>query len=224
MEKTNNTNGQTFRVKLQRFGSFLSSMIMPNILAFIAWGILAALFIPTGWLPNENFNEIVGPTLNYLLPLLVAYTGGKAVYDTRGGVVAAMVTMGLIVGADVTMFLGAMVIGPTSAYLMKQVDNLYEGKVPAGFEMLVRNFSAGIFTAIVTLLCYVGIGPVFTALNNILTSGVNFLMSNRLIPLVSIFMEPAKVLFLNNAVNFGVLTPIGLEQVAEAGRSMMFAV
>lgn len=223
-EVVSETKGQGVRVKLQRFGSFLSGMIMPNILAFIAWGILAALFIPTGWLPNESFNEIVAPTLNYLLPLLVAYTGGKQVYGTRGAVVAAMVTMGLIVGADVTMFLGAMVIGPSSALLMKKVDQLYEGKVPAGFEMLVRNFSAGILAAIVTLLCYVGVGPLFNGLNNVLTSGVNYLMEFHLIPLVSVFMEPAKVLFLNNAVNFGVLTPIGLEQVAENGRSMMFAV
>ncbi|MGM0216859.1 PTS mannitol transporter subunit IICB [Enterococcus sp. AZ109] len=223
-EVVNETKGQGVRVKLQRFGSFLSGMIMPNILAFIAWGILAALFIPTGWLPNEGFNEIVAPTLNYLLPLLVAYTGGKQVYGTRGAVVAAMVTMGLIVGADVTMFLGAMVIGPSSALLMKKVDQLYENKVPAGFEMLVRNFSAGFLAAIVTILCYVGVGPLFDGLNNLLTSGVNFLMDYRLIPFVSVFMEPAKVLFLNNAVNFGVLTPIGLEQVAEAGRSMMFAV
>lgn len=216
--------GYGIRVKLQRFGSFLSGMIMPNILAFIAWGILAALFIPTGWLPNEGFNEIVGPTLNYLLPLLVAYTGGKQVYGTRGGVVAAMVTMGLIVGADVTMFLGAMVMGPSAAFLMKKVDSLYENKVPAGFEMLVSNFSAGILAAIITLLCYVGVGPLFDGLNGFLTTGVNYLMEHRLIPLVSIFMEPAKVLFLNNAVNFGVLTPIGLEQVAEHGRSMMFAI
>ena len=217
-------NERTIRVKLQKFGSFLSGMIMPNILAFIAWGILAALFIPTGWIPNEKFNEIVPPTLNYLLPLLVAYTGGKQVYGARGAVVAAMVTMGLIVGADVTMFLGAMVVGPLSALLMKKVDSLYENKIPAGFEMLVRNFSAGILAAIITLLCYIGVGPIFASLNEILTSGVNYLMGQRLIPLVSIFMEPAKVLFLNNAVNFGVLTPIGLEQVAEHGRSMMFAI
>ncbi len=112
MNRTNMVSSAGIRVKLQKMGSFLSGMIMPNILAFIAWGLLAALFIPTGWLPNEKFNEIVPPTLNYLLPLLVAYTGGKQVYGTRGAVVASMVTMGLIVGADVTMFLGAMIVGP----------------------------------------------------------------------------------------------------------------
>lgn len=220
----NENKGKGVRVQLQKFGSFLSGMIMPNILAFIAWGLLAALFIDTGWLPNKDFNEMVAPTLNYLLPVLVAYTGGKQIYETRGAVVAAMVTMGLIVGSDVTMFLGAMIVGPTVAFLMKKIDALYENKIPAGFEMLVRNFSAGIFAAIMAIVCYVGVGPIFNGLNIILTNGVNVLVEHKLIPLISIFMEPAKVLFLNNAVNFGVLTPIGLNQVAETGKSMMFAI
>lgn len=215
---------ETIRVKVQKFGTFLSGMIMPNILAFIAWGILAALFIPAGWFPNEKFNELVGPTLNFLLPLLVGYTGGKQIYGTRGGVVAAMTTMGLIVGADVTMFLGAMIMGPLSAFIMKKIDNVIRKKVPTGFEMLIDNFSAGIFAAVIALLCLVSVGPIFAGLNNFLTTGVDFLVQHGLLPLISIFMEPAKVLFLNNAVNFGVLSPIGYDQVAEVGKSMMFAI
>ena len=42
------------RVHVQRFGTFLSGMIMPNIAAFIAWGLLTALFIDTGWLGNTG--------------------------------------------------------------------------------------------------------------------------------------------------------------------------
>lgn len=213
-----------YKVKIQKFGSFLSGMIMPNILAFIAWGIIAALFIPAGWFPNAQFGKLVGPTLSYLLPLLVAYTGGKQIYGTRGGVVAAMSTMGLVVGADVTMFLGAMIIGPITAFVMKKIDELLEGKVPSGFEMLVSNFSAGIFAAIMSLVCLVSVGQIFAGLNSILTSGVGFLVKHSLLPLISVFMEPAKVLFLNNAVNFGVLSPIGYEQVNEVGKSMMFAI
>ena len=33
------------RVAVQKFGTFLSGMIMPNIPAFIAWGFITALFI-----------------------------------------------------------------------------------------------------------------------------------------------------------------------------------
>jgi PTS system mannitol-specific IIC component len=223
METTTAHTKETFRIKLQKFGSFLSGMIMPNILAFIAWGLLAALFIPTGWFPNEDFNEMVAPTLNYLLPLLVAYTGGKQIYGTRGGVVASVVTMGLIVGSDVTMFLGAMVVGPSVAWGMKKIDSLYENKVKTGFEMLIKNFSGGIFAAIMTVVCYVLVGPTFDALNTLMSNAVNVLVEHQLLPLVSVFMEPAKVLFLNNAINFGVFAPIGLEQVAEHGKSIMFA-
>jgi PTS system mannitol-specific IIC component len=39
------------RVHVQKFGTFLSGMIMPNIGAFIAWGLITALFIEKGWIP-----------------------------------------------------------------------------------------------------------------------------------------------------------------------------
>ena len=137
-------NNSNIKVKIQRFGSYLSGMIMPNIGAFIAWGLITALFIPTGWMPNENLAKLVGPMITYLLPLLIGYTGGKMVYDVRGGVVGATATMGVIVGADIPMFLGAMIMGPLGGYLIKKFDKLIEGKVKSGFEMLINNFSAGI--------------------------------------------------------------------------------
>ena len=68
------------RVAVQKFGTFLSNMVMPNIGAFVAWGIITTLFIPTGWLPNEYFAKLVGPMITYLLPLLLGYTGGRLVY------------------------------------------------------------------------------------------------------------------------------------------------
>lgn len=74
---------------VQRFGRFLSGMVMPNIAVFIAWGFITALFIPTGWMPNETLAQMVAPMQRFLLPTLIAYTGGKMVYDVRGGVVGA---------------------------------------------------------------------------------------------------------------------------------------
>lgn len=215
-------NKGDFRVKIQRFGSYLSGMIMPNIGAFIAWGFITALFIPTGWLPNENLAKLVGPMITYLLPLLIGYTGGKMVYDVRGGVVGATATMGVIVGADIPMFLGAMIMGPLGGYLIKKVDQLFHGKVKSGFEMLVNNFSAGILAAILTLLAFKGIGPLVLGLNKALASGVQVIIDAGILPLASIFIEPAKVLFLNNAINHGILSPIGIEQAAKAGKSILF--
>ncbi|WP_342505733.1 PTS mannitol transporter subunit IICBA [Sporosarcina sp. FSL K6-2383] len=219
---TNEQQGSGFKVKVQRFGSFLSGMIMPNIGAFIAWGIITALFIPTGWIPNESFGELVGPMINYLLPILIGFTGGRLVYDIRGGVVGAIVTMGVIVGAEIPMFLGAMIVGPLGGWAIKSFDKLVEGKIKSGFEMLVNNFSSGIIGFLLALVAFKGIGPVVEALNKALGSGVQVIVDANLLPFASILVEPAKVLFLNNAINHGVLSPLGLEQAAETGKSILF--
>ncbi|MFD1395913.1 PTS mannitol transporter subunit IICB [Kroppenstedtia eburnea] len=213
---------QNWKVKVQRMGSHLSGMIMPNIGAFIAWGLITALFIPTGWLPNEHLAKLVDPMIKYLLPLLIGFTGGNMVYGARGGVVGATATIGVIVGADIPMFLGAMLMGPLGGFAIKQVDRLFEGKVRSGFEMLVNNFSAGIVGGLLTLAAYLGIGPVVLWLNKALAAGVEVIVGAGLLPLANIFIEPAKVLFLNNAINHGVLSPVGIEQAANTGKSILF--
>jgi len=216
LEKSN------FQNNVQKFGRFLSGMVMPNIGAFIAWGLITALFIPTGWIPNENLVNLVDPMILYLLPLLIGYTGGKLVAGTRGGVLGAIATMGVVVGADIPMFIGAMIMGPLGGYLIKKVDKMFEGKVRAGFEMLVNNFSAGIVGAILAIIAYRAIGPVVLALNSALELGVKTIVNAGLLPLASLFIEPGKILFLNNAINHGVLGPLGIQQAQELGKSIFF--
>lgn len=208
--------------KVQVFGRFLSGMIMPNIGAFIAWGLITALFMETGWCPNEKIAQLVTPMSTMLLPLLIAYTGGGAVAGQRGGVIGAIATMGVIVGSDVPMFIGAMIVGPLSAWILKQFDKFMENKVKAGFEMLVNNFSLGIIGAILTVLAMVGITPLVNVLNGAMSAGVDFFVTHGLLPLTSVFIEPAKVLFLNNALNHGILSPMGIQQVEEMGKSIFF--
>lgn len=195
---------------------------MPNIGAFIAWGIIAALFIDTGWLPNEKFAQLVGPMSSMLLPLLIAYTGGEAVARKRGGVIGTIAAMGVIVGSDVPMFIGAMIVGPLSAWIIKKFDKMLKNHIKPGFEMLVNNFSLGIIGAILALLAMVGITPLVNLLNSIMSAGVGFFVDHGLLPLTSIFIEPAKVLFLNNALNHGIFSPMGIQQVEEAGKSIFF--
>ena len=211
-----------FKEKVQVFGRVLSGMVMPNIGAFIAWGLITALFIPTGWIPNENLAKLVGPMITFLLPLLIGYTGGKNVGGTRGGVLGAIATMGVIVGADIPMFIGAMIMGPLGGYVIKKFDQAIDGKIPAGFEMLVNNFSAGIIGMALALLAFLGIGPVVLGLNNVLKTGVEAIVNAGLLPLTSIFIEPGKILFLNNAINHGVLGPIGIQEAKELGKSIFF--
>ncbi|AFR71773.1 PTS system D-mannitol-specific IIA, IIB, IIC components Fru family [Brachyspira pilosicoli B2904] len=210
--------------KVQKFGRYLSNMVQPNIAAFIAWGLITAFFIPTGWFPNETLNGLVSPILTYLLPILIAYSGGNMVYGHRGGVVGSIMAAGVIVGSNIPMFLGAMITGPLGAFLIKKLDELITPKIPTGFEMLVNNFSAGILGMILAIISLFIIGPVVEAISSALSSGVQVLVDLKLLPLVSILVEPAKVFFLNNAINHGVFSPIGIQQVTEAGKSIFFTI
>jgi PTS system mannitol-specific IIC component len=246
------------RVHVQRFGTFLSNMVMPNIPAFIAWGFITALFIATGWLQStgwaingilggfgdqakigwtgaatvlaqdpsghtfQQYVGLVGPMITYLLPLLIANTGGRMVYGVRGGVVGSIATMGVIVGSNIPMFIGAMIMGPLGAWVMKQVDRIWEGKIKAGFEMLVNNFSAGLVGMLLSIGAFFGIAPLVEWLSSILSGAVNWLISAHLLPFASLLIEPGKVLFLNNAINHGVLTPLGIEQAQQQGKSILF--
>lgn len=230
------------RVYVQKLGTSLSNMVMPNIGAFIAWGLITALFIEQGWLqatfsglrnPDGWVAEIggwgsydgagiVGPMITYLLPVLIGYTGGRMIHGNRGAVVGAIATMGVVAGADVPMFMGAMIMGPLGGWAMKKADALWEGKIRPGFEMLVDNFSAGILGMLLAILGFFGVGPIVSSFTRAAGNAVDFLVNNDLLPLTSILIEPAKVLFLNNAINHGVLTPLGTTQALETGKSILF--
>ena len=239
------------RVRVQQFGTFLSNMIMPNIPALIAWGLLTALFIDVGWLPNADLATMVGPTIHYLLPVLIAATGGRMVYGDRGAVVGAFAVMGAIAGSDliiantnadllaewlaagnaeedfaalgeVHMFIGAMILGPAAGWVMKRADALWDGKVRQGFEMLVNMFSAGIIAFAMALVGFWAVAPLVNVVMEGAGNIVEVLVDNNLLPLTSILIEPAKVFFLNNAINHGVLTPLGLSEAADTGQSVLF--
>lgn len=217
-----NAGAGGFRAAVQRFGGNLAAMVMPNIGAFIAWGLITALFIPTGWIPNSNLEKLVNPMILTLLPILIGYTGGRLVHDQRGAVAGAVATMGLVVGAEIPMFLGAMLVGPLAAYVIKLFDRSLGGRIKSGFEMLVNNFSLGIVSGGMAILAYLLIGPIVENLTTLLGNGVEVLVDARLLPIASVVIEPAKVLFLNNAINHGVLSPIGVTEAQETGKSIMF--
>ena len=211
------------KVKVQKFGTALSGMIMPNIGAIIAWGLTAAFFMwPSGWFPNKNINNLVQPMLRYLLPLLIGYTGGRMVDDERGAVAGAIGTLGVIVGTTQPMFLGAMIMGPLSAWVLKKIDNTFQDKIKSGFEMIYNNFSLGILGMIAAIFAYFIIGPVMAVGSYWAGVGVNAIIKVHLLPLANIIIEPAKVLFLNNAIGNGILVPLGIQQAAQVGKSVLF--
>lgn len=214
------------KTALQKFGKFLSAMVMPNIGAFIAWGFITAIFIADGWWPNEQLASIQPYMLTYLLPILIAATGGRMIAKDRGMVMGAIAIVGCIAGVGGTegqpMLMAAMIMGPFAGWVIKKFDQMMEGHMPAGFEMLINNFSVGILGMILAIIGYYFIGPVMTGILSVLSAGVALLINNSLLPLVAIFVEPAKILFLNNAINHGIFTPIGVEQAVEAGKSIMY--
>ncbi|MBH9539927.1 PTS mannitol transporter subunit IICBA [Lactobacillus crispatus] len=211
------------KVKVQKFGTALSGMIMPNIGAIIAWGLTAAFFMyPHGWFPNKEINNLVQPMLHYLLPLLIGYTGGRMVYEERGAIAGAIGTLGVIVGTDQPMFLGAMIMGPLSAWLLKKLDQVFQDKIKSGFEMIYNNFSLGILGMIAAIFAFFIIGPIMEVGSQWASAGVNAIIRVHLLPLANIIIEPAKVLFLNNAIGNGILVPLGIQQAAQVGKSVLF--
>jgi mannitol-specific phosphotransferase system IIBC component len=137
-------------------------------------------------------------------------------------VVGAVATMGVVLAADQPMLLGAMIIGPLAAYLLKWIDRFTEERTRAGFEMLVDNFTAGILGGGMAVLGIYAIGPVIRSVTTAAGHGVDYLVSHELLPLASLIIEPGKVLFLNNAINHGVLAPLGVAQAAQHGKSILF--
>ncbi|MGX7349507.1 PTS mannitol transporter subunit IICBA [Dolosicoccus paucivorans] len=220
--KDGRTNSTNLKASIQKLGSNLSGMVMPNIGAFIAWGVITALFIPDGWLPNEEFASMVGPMITYLLPLLIGYTGGNVVYGQRGAVVGAIATMGAIVGTDVPMFIGGMIMGPLGGWVIKKFDELFQDKVRSGLEMLVNNFSSGLLGFALSLIAFKVVGPVVAGLTGAMATGVEAIVRAHLLPLANVLIEPAKILFLNNALNHGIFTPLGADQVEAVGKSVLF--
>ena len=212
----------SLKAKVQKLGTSLSSMVMPNIAAIIAWGLITAIFMEQGWFPNAHIAKLITPMLTYLLPLLIGYVGGRMVYEERGAVVGAIATMGVVVGAKVPMFLGAMIMGPLGGWCIKKFDQLFQDKIRSGFEMIYNNFSSGILGMLLAILGTYVVNPLVVAGSNFMSKGVDFIISIHMLPLANIFIEPAKVLFLNNAIGNGILVPLGIQQASTAGKSVLF--
>lgn len=210
------------KVRIQKFGGFLAGMVIPNIGAFIAWGLITAFFIPTGWFPNEELGKMVDPMIKYMLPILISFTGGKMIYNQRGGVAGVVATMGAIVGSDIPMFMAAMVLGPLGAYLIKKIDGFLDGKIKSGFEMLISNFTIGILGMILAILSFKIIGPVISSATNLAVAGINTIIKAKLLPLLAVIIEPAKVIFLNNAIDQGIFVPLGVQDISKHGQTIFF--
>ncbi|MDR2278611.1 MAG: PTS lactose transporter subunit IIBC [Vagococcus sp.] len=207
---------------LRELGNYLSSLIMPNLSVFIAWGFINFLANFASGKMYLLLNGTEDILINFLLPLLIGYTGGKKIDHHRGGAIAGIATLGIMVGNDNSAVLGAMIIGPIAVMCFKRLNILILKKIQNGYEMLLQNILAGV---VGTLFCLVGLfilTPIINFSTLLAISGVHFLITHHLLPLVNVIIEPLKVFFFNNAINHGVLTPLGLNMVKETGQSILF--
>lgn len=212
------------RLKIQNFGRFLSNMIMPNISIFITWGIMNALFTPLGWQPNKMLVQLISPMVFYLLPILIGYTGGRLIAGERGGLVGSITTIGMIISTDIPMLLGAMVSGPLGAWVIKNFDKMIKNRIKSGFEMLVNNFSIAIIGILLTIISFFFIGPFIQWMSNYLGSLIKIIINYNLLPFIACIVEPAKVFFLNNAINHGIFSPLGIQEISENKSSLFFLI
>ncbi|WP_342269257.1 hypothetical protein [Spiroplasma endosymbiont of Aspidapion aeneum] len=235
----NGVKSKSIKVRLQRIGSFMAGMILPSVGVLLAWGLWTAMFLyddvnkkPLGWFDCPMLGALVGPGIKWLLPILIAFNGGRLIYGIRGGMFATFVIVGTIVGTDwiystkifmndgthpdsPNQFIGAMVIGPLSALFLKKVEGLYLNRINKSFEMLVKNFGIGIFGIILALVTFFGWGWVMWGITWTMMKAISLFGNNKWIaPLMGIITEPVKVSFLNNAQNHGVLGPIGYNEIS----------
>lgn len=217
---------------LHRFGKFYTKVIINFIGIFIFVGILSVVFGDYGWLPNEDIYAISQFVYKVVIPIMIAYAAGNQAghlgecagskHLQIGGAIAVMATSGMILADDEIGILGAMILGPLSGMLWKYMLEPKVEKVKTGMEMLVRNVTAAFAGSIMTLIAFYLIAPVISAGENILLSGIDYLIEHKLIWLVSFVIEPAKVFFLNNSINHGILIPIGMQQAEQMGESILF--
>lgn len=210
------------RKSLQKFTKIYSRSIRKNIGIFIFTGLLGGLFAPQGWLPDENMYAISLLISGIVLPAFLAYSVAELLSDNDGGVIAVLASAGIIV-ADVNVGIpGALLMGIFCGILWKYLLMPLNTKVKAGFEFLCKNLAVAFSGLVLSLAAYFAAAPILAGIIHLLERGLDFLIQEKLMFLLSVVIEPAKILFLNNSINYGLLIPLGMQQAEQSGSSILF--
>lgn len=222
---------------LHRFGRFYSKIMVQIIGVFIFAGLLSVVFGDYGWLPNKDMYAISQFVYSYLVPLLVAYLAGNQVGKRQdeekekrdisatknaGGVMAALAVTGLLLAEKDCALIGAMILGPFCGYLWRWGLELWTEKVMPGLEMLTRNLLVAGAATLLATLSYYFLAPAMMAVVKVFMTGINWLVERNLLCFVSAVIEPAKVFFLNNCINHGILLPLAVQQTEAVGSSIFY--
>lgn len=189
-------------------------------------------------------DQIIGFGIGSAIPLMIGFMGGRQIYGQKGAIIGVIATIGVMMGAfnplfndtmvaitgDVAlldspppaMILGAMITGPLAALIFKHIEKLWIERMPSGFEMLINNFSIGLIGLALMAASFWSIALFAAVLQAIFFLIINGINSSNTLFLLPIFVETEKILFLNNAVNHGILGPLGLDEVGRIGESAYF--
>ncbi len=209
-------------IRVRKIGKFYSGIIMKNVVLFMAFGLMSVCFAETGWFPNAEIYQIAGMIYQVLIPVMIGYAAGKKSGDDIGGVAGALASIGFVAGDSISAIMGVMIIAPAAGYIAAMAYRIIREKAWPGFEMLVKNVVIAIIGTMAALFAYFIVTPILAVGTHGLNQFVDILIRNQMLPFIGLFIEPAKVFFLNNGLNHGILIPLGMEQLQQTGQSVLF--
>lgn len=208
--------------KIRRAGRFYSSVIMENIGVFMFIGLLSVIFNRNGWLPDEELYEISQFAYTTILPVCIAYSGGGRISGKPGGILAVLAVSGILCADTSLGLLSGMAAGPAAGFIWKYTWGFLEKKVPSSMQMLMRNLTAGVIGGGLAALGFYFLTPIFWAIERGIALFIHELLNRNLTGLLSLIIEPAKVFFLNNILNHGILVPLAMSELKTAESSVLF--
>ncbi|MFB8538316.1 PTS transporter subunit EIIC [Enterococcus thailandicus] len=195
---------------------------MPNLSIFIAWGFLSFLTPYFSGELAQRLNEVSEWMLHLLLPILIGYLGGKITGNQRGAIVGAIATLGIIVGSTAPQIVGAMIMGTLAGKVYDFFENKVKEQFTIGYEMLIHNLLVGIIGGVCCLLGMIVITPLISSVSQMISQAILWLTEMKMLTLAHVLLEPLKVLFFNNIINHGILTPLGIEFAQQENSSILF--
>lgn len=195
---------------------------MPNLSIFIAWGFLSFITPYFSGELAQRLNEVSEWMLHLLLPILIGYLGGKLTGNQRGAIVGAIATLGIIVGSTAPQIVGAMIMGTLAGKVYDFFENKVKEQFTIGYEMLIHNLLVGIIGGVCCLLGMIVITPLISSVSQMISQAILWLTEMKMLTLAHVLLEPLKVLFFNNIINHGILTPLGIEFAQQENSSILF--
>lgn len=200
------------KAKLKKTAEFISHIVVKNIPFFIVIGIVTLLDL-------GEFKTLLYSTL---LPVIMAYTAGSTIEEKYGGITAVIIMGGVLAQYKIGSLLEPIFIGAAGGYSIKKYGEFIKKYEYPGYEMLINNL--GLASIGLSLIWLINKGLPFYEEFQLLfqQNVVSRLFNVEYLPLYSIIIEPSKVFFMNNFINHGIFSVLGVSELTEKGKSIFF--